>query len=408
MEKAAYLLKNIYRMFGLAGRMFDAKGKPLAVPFSGFEEEDPVCCSTELLAALQKAGQEVPDGYGAYSDGSYWYYVFRSPKGCVIWGPVIFEEHSRYERHLYCKKHGVQGECIGIPLMDFWRAEEVIAFAHGLIFEEYERSAVFDSGRLGKKFEGELSSRRLEYALENAEWGMEHHTFADEKRAWKWLIEGEALTGNEQFFSDGVDRAFENMTGAPGVMAESQRKNAEYGVVAGITMATRYAIAAGAEEREAYALSDVMLQTLAKAKTVVEMMNISEYAFREFGRLGREAKKKSETYSRYVEQSRDYIAGHIYEKLSLQQIAENVGVHPAYLSRIFSEQTGMTMTDYIMKEKIHISCNLLKYSNRSIAVIAEYINLSPQSYFTKVFKRVTGETPAQYRRTHEDKNFMES
>lgn len=68
----------------------------------------------------------------------------------------------------------------------------------------------------------------------------------------------------------------------------------------------------------------------------------------------------------------------------------------------------MTLTDYILREKIQISCNLLKYSDRSIAVVAAYINLSPQSYFTKVFKRVTGETPAQYRRTHTDKSFIES
>lgn len=60
-----------------------------------------------------------------------------------------------------------------------------------------------------------------------------------------------------------------------------------------------------------------------------------------------------------------------------------------------------------MQEKIRISCNLLKYSNRSIAIIAEYMNLSPQSYFTRVFKKVTGETPARYRRTHVDKNFLE-
>ncbi len=408
MEKAAYLLKNIYRMFGLAGRMFDAKGKPLAVSFPGFEKEDPVLCSPELLAALQKAGQGEPGGYRAYSDGGYWYYVLCRTECCIVWGPVSFEEHSKHERCLYCKKRGVRGAGIVIPIMDFWRLEEMIAFAHGLLFEEYVQPVRFDNGMDSKWFRGEFWPRQLEYGLENAEWGIVHHSYEDEKRAWKWLIEGNPRTKSGQAISDGVENAFENMAGMAGVMAGSQRKNAEYGAVAGITLATRYAIAAGADENEAYALSDVMLQTLAKAGDVIETWNILAYAIKEFGRLGREAKAESETHSLYVERSRDYIAGHIYEKLSLQQIAENVGVHKGYLSRIFSEQMGMTLTDYILREKIQISCNLLKYSDRSIAVVAAYINLSPQSYFTKVFKRVTGETPAQYRRTHTDKSFIES
>lgn len=408
MDKTIYLLNNIYRLFGLSGRILDKTGEALAVPFSGFSGKDPVFCSRKLAAALQKSGWKETDRYRAYSDSGYWYYVLYSSKGCVIWGPVIFEERSEHERRLYCKKYGVQGEGIGIPLMSYWKIKEVIAFAHGLMFEEYERSAVlFDNGMDLERFEGELYPRRLEYELENVEYGIEHHSFADEKRAWKWLIEGEPLEENETVFWDGIQTGFENIAGAPGVMAESQRKNAEYGSVAGITLATRYAIAAGVDENEAYALSDVMLQTLARAETVVEIMNISEYAFREFGRLGREAKAKSEKHSSYVEQSRDYIARHIYEKLSLKQIAGKVGVHSVYLSRIFSGEMGMTLTNYILTEKIHISCNLLKYSNRPIAVIAEYINLSPQSYFTRVFKRVTGETPAQYRRMHTDKNFIE-
>lgn len=405
MDKTVYLLKYIYQLFGISGRVLDGEGKPSALPFSGFEKIDPVLGSPELLRNLQKTGKTAENKYRACNDDNYWYYVFHKSGLYVIWGPISFEEHSKYEQQLYCKKRGVQGTNAGIPLMDFWRMEEIIAFVHGLIFEEYDNRVVFDSEKNMKKLAGEVFPRRLEYGLQNAEWGMEHHTFTDEKRFYKWMIEGEPLEENE--FAFWGETGFHNMRSAPGVMAESQRKNAEYSVVASITLSTRYAIAAGVNENEAYALSDVILQTLAKAETVVEMMKILEYAFREFARLGRDAKAKSEKHSLYVERSRDYIAGHIYEKLSLKQIADKVGVHPVYLSRIFSGQMGMTLTDYILKEKIHISCNLLKYSNRPIAVIAEYINLSPQSYFTRVFKRVTGETPAQYRRMHTDKNFIE-
>ncbi len=109
MEKAAYLLKNIYRMFGLAGRMFDAKGKPLAVSFPGFEKEDPVLCSPELLAALQKAGQGEPGGYRAYSDGGYWYYVLCRTECCIVWGLSVLR-NTRNMSDVCTVKSAVCGE----------------------------------------------------------------------------------------------------------------------------------------------------------------------------------------------------------------------------------------------------------------------------------------------------------
>ena len=63
----------------------------------------------------------------------------------------------------------------------------------------------------------------------------------------------------------------------------------------------------------------------------------------------------------------------------------------------FSKTNGNDLDGLYYAGKIQVSCNLLKYSNRSIAIIAEYMNLSPQSYFTRVFKegdrRDTGTVP---------------
>ena len=410
MDKTTYLFKYMYRLWGMVGRLADEEGSLLAIPSADFRDSDPVCCSPALLKDLQKRAGRGKNGnsYKAYDDDGYLYYVSHRPEGYIIWGPVVFEEHSEHEKQAYCEKYGVQGKNLLIPLVDVWRYKEFITFAHGLLFEEYELAAVFDDEIGSERFQGTIYPKILEYGLENAEYGIEHHSFVDEQKVYKWLIEGELPAGGENVFQDEMARTFVNLPGAVGIMAKSQRKNVEYGVVAGITLATRYAIAAGVRESEAYALSDVTLQTLARTKSTVEMYDTMNHAFQEFSRLGREAKTRATKHSLYVEQSKDYIAKHIYEKLSLQTVADKVGVHKVYLSRIFSEQMGMTLTDYIMKEKIQISCNLLKYSNRPIAIVAEYINLSPQSYFTRVFKKVTGETPAQYRQTHIDKNFIES
>ena len=60
------------------------------------------------------------------------------------------------------------------------------------------------------------------------------------------------IGGGQGRFSFGTGKSFEDLVDNAGVMAQSQKKNLEYGIVSGITLLTRYAIAAGVEESAAY------------------------------------------------------------------------------------------------------------------------------------------------------------
>ena len=201
---------------------------------------------------------------------------------------------------------------------------------------------------------------------------------------------------------------FRDLYGRQGIIAESQKKSMEYTAVIFIALLTRHVITAGLNETEAYRLSDVSLQELSGAENIMDIECICRNSIWQFISMVREHRESGKGESVYIVQSKDYIAKHIFEKISLKEIADEVGVHPAYLSRLFSEQTGVGILHYILQEKIRISCNLLKYSGKPIAVIAEYVNLSPQSYFSKVFKKMMDQTPAQYRKEHPNKNFWKS
>ena len=54
MDKAVYILKNVYHLYHLAGRILSREGKFLAVPFDGFLDEDPVFNSPKLLQMLDR------------------------------------------------------------------------------------------------------------------------------------------------------------------------------------------------------------------------------------------------------------------------------------------------------------------------------------------------------------------
>ncbi|WP_227011817.1 helix-turn-helix transcriptional regulator [Paenibacillus lutimineralis] len=73
------------------------------------------------------------------------------------------------------------------------------------------------------------------------------------------------------------------------------------------------------------------------------------------------------------------------------------GVHPAYLSKLFKQETGMTVIEYIQRQKIEEAKKLLTLSDASPLRAASLLNFHDQSHFTKVFKKYTGVTPKQYK-----------
>ena len=70
---------------------------------------------------------------------------------------------------------------------------------------------------------------------------------------------------------------------------------------------------------------------------------------------------------------------------------------PTYFSKLFSEEMGCRFTAYLNKVRVEKSKLLLKGSGIPLVDIAGLVGYEDQSYFTKVFKRVTGVSPGKYR-----------
>lgn len=68
-----------------------------------------------------------------------------------------------------------------------------------------------------------------------------------------------------------------------------------------------------------------------------------------------------------------------------------------YLSAKFKEETGETLTDFILKEKTEEAKRLLRYSDKNATAIASYLGFSSLGHFSQVFKRYTGRMPTEYR-----------
>jgi two-component system response regulator YesN len=101
--------------------------------------------------------------------------------------------------------------------------------------------------------------------------------------------------------------------------------------------------------------------------------------------------------NRIIRDVSEYIALHYSEDISLITVAEKVNLNPSYLSRLFNQVTKMSFKDYLNKIRIDESLRLLSYSDHSILDVAISCGFNDQSYYSRVFKKIMGMTPRQYR-----------
>ena len=78
-------------------------------------------------------------------------------------------------------------------------------------------------------------------------------------------------------------------------------------------------------------------------------------------------------------------------------------ISPSYLSNVFKQETGQTLTDYISTQRMARAANLLRTTNATVASVAEDVGILDVNYFTKLFKSATGLTPTRYRREKHDR-----
>ena len=112
--------------------------------------------------------------------------------------------------------------------------------------------------------------------------------------------------------------------------------------------------------------------------------------------------KKSQKNANFIMEVKDYILDNILEpSLSLNYVAEVMHISPAYLSRMFKKETGMTFVEYLMDCKLNTAKNLLLLNtDMKIDDLCNTIGYSSPQYFIRKFKIKFGSTPSEYRLTH--------
>ncbi len=86
--------------------------------------------------------------------------------------------------------------------------------------------------------------------------------------------------------------------------------------------------------------------------------------------------------------------------ISLQEVAQTIGVSAAYLSRVIRKNLGMTFSEYLLRLRMKKAEHMLLHTEVKVMDIAKYVGYDNPEYFSRLFKRVYGETPCDYRARH--------
>lgn len=101
-------------------------------------------------------------------------------------------------------------------------------------------------------------------------------------------------------------------------------------------------------------------------------------------------------YSAIVKEVAVYITNHLQEEMSVSILAETFHINASHLSRKFKKETGYTISEYVNRQKIDASKLLFSRGHKSVMDVAASLGFNSSSYFSKTFKKITGESPADY------------
>jgi len=163
-----------------------------------------------------------------------------------------------------------------------------------------------------------------------------------------------------------------------------------------LVMISRTAVRGGADPDYILRLNDEYLESIPRCGNIEELsMQLSEALprYMNSGSAFRDAR-----HSDAIHNAVRFIQTNYTQKITLEDTARHVYLSPTYLSRVFKQETGLSFTRFLNNVRVEKSKKLLSMTDMRLAEIALNCGFEEQSYYTKVFKAITGITPQQYRR----------
>lgn len=111
--------------------------------------------------------------------------------------------------------------------------------------------------------------------------------------------------------------------------------------------------------------------------------------------------ESAEEKNHLVELAREYVEEHYYENLMLADVAQKAGISAGYLSTLFQRQLSKGFVDYLNEVRIEHACTYLRQNYLKTYEVAYKVGFKDEKYFSKVLKKVKGQSPSEYRKSNQ-------
>ncbi len=240
-----------------------------------------------------------------------------------------------------------------------------------------------------------------EMTFERNETDQPHNPYDQEFREQKSIENGNIAELRESLAEDYI--------GSIGTLAKDPLRQAKNHAIVLITLASRSAIRGGLSHEIAFSFSDSYIQKIEECRNPMSAMQLARDAEFHYTAMVHELKEQQKgkpvrEKNPHIRRCKNYIYSHLHDKLTVQSLATALDINANYLSELFRKYEGITLSRYILHEKIERAKNLLTYSDYSYIEIATYLGFSSQSHLGAQFKKITGSTLRQYRSRHGTEN----
>lgn len=181
-------------------------------------------------------------------------------------------------------------------------------------------------------------------------------------------------------------------------LANDSLRSLKNGLIISCSLYTRAVIDAGIHPEDAFDQSDLFIKHIESMNNKRSLLEFDYEMLEQFILLLRE-----EQYHRYpypINTVVSYIKSNIASKLSVKSIAKHHHLSADYLSKLFTKEVGMPLSQFIQEEKVTLAKHFLEHTTLSVTDVSVVLEFSNPGHFSNIFKKHTSLSPSAFKKKY--------
>ena len=387
------LITHLCFMLQMPVRLYDSDSTLVMQGDSDGEQEDPLVCDPDFAGDLLVMRNSEQPVLHLEQDLFVYAVIPAENDQTVVMGPFCYMQAEKKSLQTMAKSHHLKHPqaCRVTFLPLEYALESVLLLFHAYSDRPLSRADLTMQLMKEEDYTEPARSDAFSRIYQLRETNSAHNSYAQELREQKAVREGNVEALRESWA--------EIQTGQLGRLGRDDVTHYRNLSVVVLTLASRSAMEGGVLPEVAYSLADAYTMKISEMRDIAGMSKLIRSAEIHFAELVQRAAVGNQS-NPHVARCKQLIHDRLHQRISVEELAREMGLSRSYLSGLFQEQEGLSLSSYILRAKVRSSEYLLMRPDVSLEQIAATFAFSSQSHYGQVFKRFNGITPGAYREIH--------